>query len=251
MPYHRMKIYRKSIPLMPPAHAHMLRMHSEQILGAEARSRVPQEFIPQHPKHANPPSLFLPLMAAVQQLEAPAGGWLAGSSSGSGGGSSSSSESAVEAQRAFLTAAWPRLQAWYAWFNTTQAGQLPGSYRWHGRDAATTRELNPKTLMSGLDDYPRASHPTEDERHLDLHCWMALASSAMARIGAVAGAPEQLVGTYRAAAEQLAGLGALKALHWEQASGQFLDWGLHSEGVSLELDEVTREDGSQEVGAQG
>lgn len=107
----------------------------------------------------------------------------------------------------------PRVKAWYNWFNSTQRSinikhlTLSSTeelrlnnhfvgYRWRGRNAITNRELNPKTLTSGMDDFPRSSHPVNDdgmsnvqafgthmnensfefyesERHVDLHCWMA------------------------------------------------------------------------------
>ena len=39
--------------------------------------------------------------------------------------------------------------AWYRWFDKTQAGLLPGSFRWRGRTEDGIDELNPKTLTSG------------------------------------------------------------------------------------------------------
>jgi hypothetical protein len=65
--------------------------------------------------------------------------------------------------------------AWYQWFNGTQAGPVPGSYRWRGREAGSHRELNPKTLTSGLDDAPRASHPSG--MHRDEPGWAGLHGS--------------------------------------------------------------------------
>jgi hypothetical protein len=39
------------------------------------------------------------------------------------------SEGLVGADEEFLRAAWPRLEVWYKWYNITQRGPLPGSFR--------------------------------------------------------------------------------------------------------------------------
>jgi len=40
----------------------------EQILGGEAESRVPPEFIVQYPDNANPPTLYFPLEAIIDRV---------------------------------------------------------------------------------------------------------------------------------------------------------------------------------------
>ncbi|KAK3285625.1 hypothetical protein CYMTET_6780 [Cymbomonas tetramitiformis] len=145
---------------------------------------------------------------------------------------------AKEAERAevkeFMHAAFPRLEAWFHWFNSTQQGALRGSFRWRGRDRNARRELNPKTLTSGLDDYPRASHPSAKERHLDLRCWMALASRALAEMAQAAGLPESRSAPYAATAARLEDDDELRELHFDSAAGVFADFGNHSEAVKLE-----------------
>jgi len=57
-------------------------------------------------------------------------------------------------------AAHPRLRAWLRWLARTQAGPVPGSFRWRGRvpQPPLGRELNPKTLSSGA-PHTHAYHP--------------------------------------------------------------------------------------------
>ncbi|KAM6345980.1 mannosyl-oligosaccharide glucosidase [Podargus strigoides] len=173
----------------------------EQILGEEARARVPPEFVLQHSETANPPTLLL----ALQRL-------------------------LPDAPQPYLRRLFPRLRAWYDWYNRTQAGPLPLTFRWRGRDPQPELFLNPKTLASGLDDYPRASHPSAHERHLDLRCWMALAARVLAEVAKRLGEP---TGPYRDVAQALSDNELLEQLHWAPELGAFADYGNHSAAVGL------------------
>ncbi|XP_075049758.1 mannosyl-oligosaccharide glucosidase [Mixophyes fleayi] len=179
----------------------------EQILGPESRSKVPAEFVIQWDENANPPTLFLALRQLLESKDA-----------------------GVEGLR-FLRLAFPRLQTWYNWFNETQNGPLPYTYRWRGRDKDTVRFLNPKTLTSGLDDYPRASHPSDDERHVDLRCWMALASEVMADICKLLGEDGS---RYKESQMALSDNSLLDQLHWAEKLGAYADYGNHTQRVVLE-----------------
>ncbi|KAK8485543.1 hypothetical protein V6N13_090462 [Hibiscus sabdariffa] len=195
----------------------------EQILGAEALSKVPAEFVLQHSSNGNPPTLFLVLRDLVNGIKKKKFT------------ASESNEIISFLQRAFV-----RLEAWFQWYNTTQSGKDIGSYYWHGRDNLTIRELNPKTLSSGLDDYPRASHPTEDERHLDLRCWMLLAADCMVSIAELVGKEYKLGKDYVSTSKLLSDFNTLNEMHFDHASGTYFDFGNHTEKVRLSWKEVIR-----------
>lgn len=63
---------------------------------------------------------------------------------------------------AFAANSLPRLETWFEWLKRTQAGSAPSSFRWRGRTAN-------HTLASGIDDYPRAALPSDDEIHVVWH----------------------------------------------------------------------------------
>lgn len=178
----------------------------EQILGAEARSQVPAQFVVQRDTNANPPAMFFVLEALLNHPDS-------------------------ATNHAFFRSAFPRFLKLFDWLNTTQAGKIPGTYRWRGRDATSRNELNPKTLTSGLDDYPRASHPTEDERHIDLRCWLAFSSGVLSRVAHLLGDHrfEHLAATYKG----LSDTAALDQLHLSLESGHYCDYGLHTDKVRL------------------
>ncbi|EFX84976.1 hypothetical protein DAPPUDRAFT_314562 [Daphnia pulex] len=181
----------------------------EQILGSEARARVPDEFVVQRNNQGNPPTFFLVLDAMFKNRPV-------------------RDISTLELEQ--LNGMWPRLVSWYNWFNTSLHGPEPGSYYWRGRDTASVRELNPKSLSSGLDDYPRSSHPTPDERHLDLRCWITLAAKVMASIADIIGRDGR---KYHEAFVFLSDNKLLNAQHWSPTAKRYADFGLHSSNVTL------------------
>ncbi|GLH08096.1 Mannosyl-oligosaccharide glucosidase GCS1 [Gryllus bimaculatus] len=181
----------------------------EQILGQEALSKVPEEFVTQRNTNGNPPTFFITLSFILKKF-----------------GHTLHENGRLDT----LERLFPRLQAWFDWFNVTQIGDMPGTYRWRGRDGTTNRELNPKTLTSGLDDYPRASHPNLDERHVDLRCWIALAANTLADLAKLLSRNEQkYVNTF----QYLSNNNILDDLHWSPLSQSYSDYGLHTDMVEL------------------
>lgn len=135
----------------------------EQILGEEARSKVPADFQTQYDTYANPPTLFL----AVQSIYEHA----------------STTHHYSDQFHSFLTQIFPKMVKQYNWLTTSQSGVYPNSFRWRGR-------TENHTLTSGLDDYPRASS-SQNELHLDLMCWMINSAKILSQLAQFLGQTEQ------------------------------------------------------------
>ncbi|KAK5944870.1 Processing alpha glucosidase I [Knufia obscura] len=178
----------------------------EQILGPEARSKVPAEFQVQYPHYANPTTLFLIVEALATKL---------------GSKDLSSSEKANIKSR--LIKLYPLLQKHYQWYRRTQAGDIKSydreafstkeGYRWRGR---TPRHI----LPSGLDDYPRAQPPHPGELHLDLISWIGLMSRSLSTISNLLDAKDD-VQTYT---KHLTAISRnLDDLHWSSQHKAYCD----------------------------
>ncbi|KAF2688499.1 glycoside hydrolase family 63 protein [Lentithecium fluviatile CBS 122367] len=155
----------------------------EQILGAEARSKVPAEFQVQYPHYANPPTLFMVITAFLDKLDA-----IKKDSSNQQVLSEKSYFMQLanrEAALQYLRTLYPLLKRHYFWFRKTQAGDIKSyerdafstkeGYRWRGR---TPQHI----LTSGLDDYPRAQPPHPGELHLDLISWVGMMTKSIRRV---------------------------------------------------------------------
>jgi mannosyl-oligosaccharide glucosidase len=99
-----------------------------------------------------------------------------------------------------------------------------------------------QTLTSGLDDYPRASHPNDEERHVDLRCWMLLATNCMCSIAEFLKTDSSLEKDYYKMSNQLSDFGILNKMHLDDKTGAYFDYGNHTEKVRLRWYEVREND---------
>ncbi|KAL4779987.1 glycoside hydrolase [Aspergillus varians] len=193
----------------------------EQILGSEARSKVPPEFTVQYPHYANPPTLFMVLESFIDKLDAKdksAQTYLEDNE-----GLQSVYVKQPELGEAFIRSIYPLLKRHYSWYRSTQGGDLKSydreafsskeAYRWRGRSV-------PHILTSGLDDYPRAQPPHPGELHVDLISWMGMMTRALRRIADTLGETEDAeeFKTYETAIER-----NIDDLHWDADAGTYCD----------------------------
>jgi mannosyl-oligosaccharide glucosidase len=196
----------------------------EQILGPEARSKVPEEFQVQYPHYANPPTLFLIIEGFVERLK---------KTNGSQPPEKEQIAPGIALQTAHLDNAelgtdylrkiYPLLRRHYLWFRKTQYGDVKSydrqafsskeAYRWRGRTET-------HCLTSGLDDYPRPQPPHPGELHVDLMSWMGFMTKSLMNIADALGMRED-VEEYKT---NLNGIERnLDDLHWSEKEGCYCD----------------------------
>ncbi|CAK5089431.1 unnamed protein product [Meloidogyne enterolobii] len=183
-------------------------MPREIAIGSEAEARIPGTFLVQEDWVANPPMFFYLMRDFISDKEL------------------------FHRYGPELKRMYPRMKQLYLWLRNSQAGPKPGTFRWHDRNATTNMELNPCSLASGFDDFPRATHPTEKEYHVDLRCWMAMSSSVLVDLARQFGDEEFLPAIERES-ETLNDVESLDKLHWSEDKQQYCDYGLHSDSVKL------------------
>ncbi|KIM49430.1 glycoside hydrolase family 63 protein [Hebeloma cylindrosporum] len=226
----------------------------EQILGEEARSKVPPEFQTQVPNYANPPTLTMAVTSFIERVRAasaaqgPSDEEL-GIDLGMGAagaqvplGAPQKKLTAVESKlvdnpalaRAYLQEIYKPLKRHYDWFRRTQRGQIKQysrkarsrteGYRWRGRS-----ELH--VLTSGMDDYPRGP-PHAGELHLDLISWVAFFSRTMREIAAFVGEKDDEATFIKV---EQAVLNNIDDLHWNEKEQMYCDLNVDDEDESYHV----------------
>lgn len=196
----------------------------EQILGNEARSKVPEEFQVQYPHYANPPTLFLIIEGFMERLKKANGSAPTQKETLSQGENLYTAHlDNVELGEDFLRKIYPLLMRQYQWFRSSQKGDIKTydreafssreAYRWRGRTET-------HCLTSGLDDYPRPSPPHPGELHVDLMAWVGLMAKSLMNIAESLDMAEDAANLKK---NLVAIENNLNDLHWSEKDGCFCD----------------------------
>ncbi|KAK7693188.1 hypothetical protein QCA50_002754 [Cerrena zonata] len=221
----------------------------EQILGEEARSKVPAEFQTQVPTFANPPTLTMAVTAFIDRLKALSPGpseqelgldFGMGSSQVVMSDQKPQSEirsrylSDPELSLGYLRSIYQPLKRHYDWFRRTQRGQIKQygrkarsrteAYRWRGRS-------KDHVLTSGMDDYPRGP-PHAGELHLDLISWMAFFTRTMRDIAQFIGETDDAAAFIEV---EKAILDNIEDLHWSEENQMYCDVNVDDEDESYHV----------------
>ena len=193
----------------------------EQILGDEARSKVPAEFRIQYPHYANPPTLFIVLDSLIDKLHLNERQGVSQADVPDDIRSAFVENS--DLALSYLRSLYPLLRRQYFWFRKTQSGEIRSydreafsmkeAYRWRGR---TEQHI----LTSGIDDYPRAQPPHPGELHVDLISWMGMMTRSLRRIAETLGEKED-VEEYSKYEKGI--LRNIDDLHWDEKAKTFCD----------------------------
>ncbi|KAI5955069.1 CWH41 [Candida jiufengensis] len=155
----------------------------EQILGPEARSRVPKEFRVQSPHIVNPPTLTLVLSNLLESIKQ----FKDVNEPNEVGDESSEIKlgkftlSNPQVLLNYTKQVYPNLKNHFEMFRRTQKGYIEEFerpianeevFRWRGRTYT-------HCLASGLDDYPRASPPDVGELNIDLISWIGVMARSL------------------------------------------------------------------------
>ncbi|KAJ7581002.1 glycoside hydrolase [Mycena floridula] len=215
----------------------------EQILGEEARSKVPQEFQTQVPNYANPPTLTMAVTAFIARVKAAASQRefdmgmgampqvpLSQPAPPASGNRYLEQELALE----YLKSIYKPLKRHYDWFRRTQRGQIKQysrkarsrteGYRWRGRSEH-------HVLTSGMDDYPRGP-PHAGELHLDLISWMAFFTRTMKDIAAFVGEKDDELSFGEI---EKAILNNIEDLHWSEENQMYCDLNVDGDDESVHV----------------
>ncbi|CCF58947.1 hypothetical protein KAFR_0F03510 [Kazachstania africana CBS 2517] len=215
----------------------------EVILGPEARSRVPPEFVVQSPNIANPPTLLLAfsemLTRAIENFDSLK--FENSDLSSESHYSFHSSTSQLKTHPHLLTSygekIYPKLLKHFNWFTESQKGSLEDYYEvledqdmldqihkdtiyhWVGRTVT-------HCLPSGLDDYPRAQPPDTAELNVDTLSWVGVMARSMKKIAHVLKLEDDESKFEKIEQEVIENL---DLLHWSEEHGCYCDVTLDDE----------------------